>query len=352
MKDCAALLAAQSRYDLADLCMRMGLEPAGAKETKADTAARLTAAMEAHPETVRESFGLYCLDALAEAVRHRTGELTLMLSKADKAPELTDALDLLRHFGLAWRDRRLWHLLPQVRSLVAMDMTERRMLEAGMDLLRQITLAVNRFGIVPIDVILASGKEDDPERQLVRLSMLTLYSRFYGLSGFCPGPDGKLWLRAPDCEDPARVMTGQLACELRGIAWPTDPLAEVIAFADADVPLNDKSAALLRDVFGKLAEPDADWLAECLEDAFLLLQDGDREGALEALCDIFTDREYDDAHRWLMDRLLNMLPVWTLRGHAIGELSGKLKQKTPDNPDEPCPCGSGRTWGRCHGRLN
>ena len=54
-----------------------------------------------------------------------------------------------------------------------------------------------------------------------------------------------------------------------------------------------------------------------------------------------------------MDRLLNLLPVWSLRGHSISEIAGrKLPEALRRSPGDPCPCGSGKTWSRCHGRLN
>ena len=99
MKTRTELLTAQSRYDLADLCMRMGIEPAPKGETKAATAGRLIAAMDGDLKSVRQSLGLSCLQALREAVGRKKGELTLPLANPD--PDLADALDLLRHFGLA-----------------------------------------------------------------------------------------------------------------------------------------------------------------------------------------------------------------------------------------------------------
>ncbi len=322
MKTRTELLTAKNRFELADLCMRMGLEPAGSGEKKAETAARLLEAMDSRPNAVRTARGLYCLAAVREAVGSRRGEITLPLGWLDKDPTLEDALDQLRHFGLAYRDRRCWHLLPEVRSLIRLSAEDRKELEVSMELLQHMTLAINRFGVAPIHVALGLKKDADTEDEMIRMGMLTLYSQFHGLAGFCPGPDGKLWLRALVCEDPAATLTAQMACETRGIAWPEDGLRDVCGFADADVPLSNEAMEILRELLPQLSDASPDLIAECIEDAFLLFQDGDREGALDALCDIFTDEENTPARRWLMDRLLNRLPVWALRGHTISEVSG------------------------------
>ena len=350
MKTRVELLAGQSAYELADLCMRMGLPPAAGGERKAETAARVDEAMDRTPDLVRTSIGLDCLDAVREAVGSRRGDITLPLSRLDKDEALGDALDMLKHFGLAYRDRHCWHLLPEVRRLVKLSAEERQDLEVSADMLRHFTLTVNRYGTVPVDV--ATGPAADGEEALIHMGMLALYSQYHGLSGFCAGPDGRLWLRSPDCGDAAGTITAQMACAQRGIDWAGGGLSDVFAFSDAVVPLTERASGILKDVLEQLPDVDTDLIADCLEDAFFCLQDGDRENAVAALCDIFTEEERTPARRWLMDRLLNHLPVWTLRGHSISEISGGQPQKTKPGPDDPCPCGSGRTWAKCHGRRN
>lgn len=355
MKERASLLTAQTRYDLADLCMRMGLEPAGPSETKAQTAARLIDAIDGHADLVRHCFGLSCLDALASAMPSPEDDWTLSFDRAGKSVMLEDALNLLLHFGLAWRDRRRWHLLPQVRELVSLTEDERKELELVDLMLQHMIVALNRFGAAPITVALGIHGEadaEDPETAAV-LAMLTMYSRFYGLVGFCPGPDGTLWMRSQECDRLPETITAQLTCMQRGVSWHEGGLEGLNVVGQCVVPLTDKALEILHELIPDTLENDPDSVAEILEDAFCFLQDGERGDALEALCELFEVDELTEARRWMLDRLLNQMPLWSLLGHTTSEMSaldGMVREKP--KPDDPCPCGSGRTWARCHGRLN
>ena len=105
-------------------------------------------------------------------------------------------------------------------------------------------------------------------------------------------------------------------------------------------------------------------------------------------CDIYTILQEDDEDRMTMLNLsfneakhisLNqineyrealqaykkVMPRWDLRGHSISEIRGTQKKPEPVNkiiplhnvgrkvdPNKPCPCGSGKKYKDCHGRLS
>ena len=102
-------------------------------------------------------------------------------------------------------------------------------------------LGVSRYGTAPIDVVMDPGHPLSEEDEILRGAMLTVYSRFHGLSGFIPGPDGKLWLRSIDCDRVAETLMAQLACEQRGIAWAANGMGDVYSYAGAAVPLSRKA---------------------------------------------------------------------------------------------------------------
>ena len=109
---------------------------------------------------------------------------------------------------------------------------------------------------------------------------------------------------------------------------------------------------LLQRILREAGETDEAFVGECLEDAFFSLQEGRREDALNCLCDILGEK-CTPGQRWLMDRLLNRFPVWALRGHSISEIgASRLPDAFRRSREQPCPCGSGRPYGKCHGRMN
>ncbi|MBR5345300.1 MAG: SEC-C domain-containing protein [Clostridia bacterium] len=353
MKTRLELLQTQSFRDLTDLCMRFGVEPPRDGERRAEVAARLLTAAEENPDLDLHCIGLPLLDQLAEALKGQRKEaLTLSLRSTPETEELKENLWLLQHLGLAWRDRHCWHLLPEVKALCEVPPGKRLWLDVEREIIDQLALAVNRYGIAPIDVVVGSVKENAEETEAVRETVMTVCSRYYGLEGFFAGTDGHLWLRSQGCENPLDVAGGQIISERLGLDWDRSGMNGFSRIGGSYVPLDTKARDLLKRILKETGETDEVFVGECLEDAFFTLQEGNREGALDCLCDIL-GKNCTPGQRWLMDRLLNRFPVWALRGHSI---SGIGASRLPDNlrqgRDEPCPCGSGRPYGKCHGRMN
>ena len=353
MKTRTELLQTQSLRDLTDLCMRFGVEPPGGGERKAEVAGRILAAAEANPDLDLHCIGLPLLDRLAEALENQRAEnLTLSLRRTPETAEVIENLWLLQHLGLAWRDRSRWHLLPEVKTICGLTESSRLWLDVEREIIDQVALSVNRYGIAPIDVIVGTVKDGQEEAQAVWETVMLVCSRYYGLEGFFAGVDGHLWLRSQDCAYPLDVAEGQIISERLGLDWDRREMNEFSRIGGSFVPLDEKALDLLRRILKEAGETDEVFVGVCLEDAFFALQEGRREEALDCLCDILGEN-CTPGQRWLMDRLLNRFPVWALRGHSISGISAsQLPDAFRRGREEPCPCGSGRPYGKCHGRMN
>ena len=353
MKTRTELLQAQSLRDLTDLCMRFGVEPPGEGERRAEVARRLLAAVEENPDLDLHCIGLPLLDRLAEAMEGQRAEnMTLPLRHTPETAEVSENLWLLQHLGLAWRDRSRWHLRPELKALCDLPESARLWLDVEREIIDQVALAVNRYGIAPIEVIVGSVKDGPEEAQSVRETVMLLCSRYYGLEGFFAGTDGHLWLRSQDCAYPLDVAGGQIISERLGLDWDRRGMNAFGRVGGSYVPLDEKAMDLLQRILREAGETDEAFVGECLENAFFSLQEGRREDALNCLCDILGEK-CTPGQRWLMDRLLNRFPVWALRGHSISEIgASRLPDAFRRSREQPCPCGSGRPYGKCHGRMN
>jgi preprotein translocase subunit SecA len=102
--------------------------------------------------------------------------------------------------------------------------------------------------------------------------------------------------------------------------------------------------------------PDADeYLEDMLEgvtDAFLFVQEDDPEEAVKSLMFALPEGEETPRLRQLAVQLVKSMPRWKARGFS---LNGEIKKKADRmraGRNDPCPCGSGKKYKNCHGRLN
>ena len=104
-------------------------------------------------------------------------------------------------------------------------------------------------------------------------------------------------------------------------------------------------------------------------DTFIMLQREDEE--LISLLDLsfkeaphISPEDLDD-FRHSIQAYKEIMPRWDLRGNSISEIQGtsrKTQKVKPINPldytkkkvkpNKPCPCGSGKKYKDCHGRLS
>jgi len=83
------------------------------------------------------------------------------------------------------------------------------------------------------------------------------------------------------------------------------------------------------------------------------LQNGRDEAAVERLANA-VEGAPSPAQMRQISSFFEHIPLWRLKGHSVADLAGRGHTEPPPRPSftDPCPCGSGRTYGRCCGRKN
>ena len=355
MKTMQDLLLTQPVSVIADSAMRLGVEAVdtgGKSFTKAQWAEKVTDAFHAAPGILRTCLGLNGMEALADEDEANPfpdkGSWQIAIRDANADDDLKEALEELRRFGLAWRDRHAWHVLPDFAPVLSAGEDDWDMLETESQVLQMIAVMLNLYGIAPIRTVLdtLADREDLDERRTDPL--LRLYVRWNGMRGIYRTPDGEVYLLSDLCDDPESLWQDQQLCTLHGYNWKIVPLDEIFTFAGCSVPLTNSGASLLTDVAAE-AGLDPDELAWYLEEALMALQEKGFDAAVDALAEAFPDGQVTDGRKWVLRRCVDQLPLWGAKGRTGAELrdmGSSLK------PGDLCPCGSGRTYGRCHGRLN
>ena len=115
------------------------------------------------------------------------------------------------------------------------------------------------------------------------------------------------------------------------------------------------------------ASPEHSKLLFC--DIYAMLQEENEEGL--TLLDLsFSEAKHISAkemeeYRIALQAYKEVMPRWDLRGHSISEIRGTRKKTSAPmmpnpfdyvakkvDPNQPCPCGSGKKYKDCHGRLS
>ncbi len=355
MKTIGELLLTLPTSMIADAAMRLGVEAEGKDErpfTKAQWAQKTEAAFRTAPGMLRTCLGLSCVEALADEADVNPppaqDEWTIAIRDANADADLGDALQELKRFGLAWRDRRCWHVLPEAAAVLDMTDEDWELLEAEASVLQMIASLLNLYGIAPIGTVLGVLADQGPGDEPRTDPLLGLYVRWSGVRGLYRTPDNEVFLLSDLCSDPEALWQDQQLCALHGYNWKILPLDEIFTIRDCSVPLTGNTASLLADMASETGVDPGD-LAWSLEEALIVLQEDGFDEAVETLIKAIPEDQMTDGRKWILRRCVDQLPLWAAKGRTGAELrdmGGSVK------PGDLCPCGSGRTYGRCHGRLN
>ncbi|MBR4711826.1 MAG: SEC-C domain-containing protein [Clostridia bacterium] len=364
------ILMKATQPELADTCIRLGLD-CGPGTRKSDMADAIAARLEEAPYLLPSCLGPEAVDALlsqrAAVGQARSARWTCPLWMANDDDLLAYALDELRFFGMAWRTRSEWHVNPFVRRALRLDREARRSLEAEDFVFGAMCRLMLIYGVIPqadalrmLDSYLGKQTKEE-ERAESEEILLGIWCRRQGMYGLMPDPaaeesaDGAeppILFRDPEAYRPLELIALQRHLAAAGQTWRAWQGGELTGVPDTDILITAQAAQQLQALADEL-KPDADDLVFALEDAVECLHRGDRTEALEALEEGFGDRELTTSQRWILSRVLDKVPLPQLMGRTIEEVNRfTVGEGLRIRPDAPCPCGSGKRYRKCHGRLS
>ena len=330
--------------------IRLGKDPFGVTR-KGDLVAMLEDALKGNP--LGPLFTVGPEGALQLRKLLREGE-ALTDALVSTLPVVEDSLHLLQGFGLSWHTRGHWELTPQAKLLMLMLSKEQLQLLREHDALyTAIHGCLNLYGMLEVGELLAliraAGWPELPENDMVRAYMAV-----------CPpsevvfvaeGDDQTVYLCTDELDEPG---------------WLYQALKHAEELPRADFSLKDYHRADILPGSPEIFQPLRAWLQDAgATDAqaehllydlvFAYLNDP------EAPLSMFTDSLLEYAHgkaaltpeeQRMLLTLLERLPRWTHRGHAIRDMRRAIAQRIAVGRDDYCPCGSGRKYGKCCGNFH
>ena len=359
----AELLEKKRLGELLDLLFRLGASPDSlpSARQKKPLVRHLLAALRAMPDVPLHMLGWDAVKALSGCLAG--GACTVSFGAERRNGCLAFGLSALRLLGLAWRDRQCWHLLPEARTLVLRGKRRREELRLVDSLLDECEQVLTLYGAAPVPVVgralqrLTGEQVPEADFDAYADAFFTLMVQRYGFQCTVAGdPDAmEPWLCSDLCRDP-EALVRQLR-EKDGQAW-FFPARHQYGWLPGMIPVDAAcgeafTKALQEDMARRGEMPDPTRLENALVDAFLYVQEDDPETAEDVLLALFSADGAVPGRRLLVRQAVNTMPRWADRGLSRQEQIRRAAARiTPAGRDDPCPCGSGKKYKSCHGRLN
>ena len=343
-------------------------------------AALITLSMQKTPEQLRQCLGKRTLEMMAERIS--SGRTLVTFDEADVNYLLLRSMDDLTAFGLCSEVEEGWKIDPDALPLTQAGRAEELDLERQEMIFVMMDGMLACRGMMEINVLYEQLARMLPVQSVEEVGRL-LTAR-YGLRATCraeaaeeDGPD-EIWACYPDLDDADLLLAALETPETAALPYAdlsVDRLVYAHAYGyPADAAQIDACAQALMST--GLTEAEAfSLITEAIGD----LENSagahsGQEAALAAGQEIgipLPDGAFD-ALRSLCDGL----PRWNLKSHTPAEAQrlirasrisrlrhpGRLwdspevipfptvaRKAGPIAPDAPCPCGSGRPYGECHG---
>lgn len=343
-------LKAKNTWELEDLCVRLGIPAAdGLPGTKAETVRLILQKIAEGLPLLPAVLGGELLDelgALTAGPPNGEGGWTLPLRDAPPGSAPEDLLLWLSVFGLAHRGRALWEILPEAAQLLPEEEAAYlRFDELGDDLFRARKL-LNIYGMLPEQELARMTFGRDEEEPGALSALLLCWG---GAAMLFTAPSGDRWLVSELCEEPGElydVLSKPLLTVFPLYVWPERLFLE----SDFVIPFKPEDIQYLTRLARERSVDILD-MEDAMSDACADLQAMNSEGALDRFRSILG--EMDSGAAWLVGRCLDRVPLWVFKGRSReGMLREYMKENTPVHPAAPCPCGSGKPWGMCHGKMS
>lgn len=276
-------------------------------------------------------------------------EWTVSFAAAKCESLLGDALTELRLLGLAWRDVHCWHVLPEAATLARMAQEDRAALSC-VEHCAQVALGyLMLYGMMTASDLLDLLKKEGVTDAFLDQVLMDLFRKRYGLS-FMWVHKGQLWFVSPDVTSPEVLyeqVTSDIALSKPYASYRAD---EALYAWQQGLPGRVDAYDEILQFYASI-DVDAEEAMDCLRDAIPLAQNGFVDDALSALSQPLT-RFPTPKELKTLNLLIARVPMWHLKGRCLEDLlpttvrfSDRVRQ------DDPCPCGSGRRYKHCCGRL-
>lgn len=336
--------------ELADLGFRLLVKPPENRRSRRAWSEVILPAMQSARE-VLTCLALEEWDAIGVHARRHGGDeaLTASFSSVSRIPLLDDALAELRLMGLAWRDVHCWHLLPQALEMARLAEQEHDSLVQIENSARIMAGFLMLYGMVPareMQRMVAGGKGRDEEMAL----MLTeLHRKRYGLAGIL-AQEGCLWLVGPGVSSPLTLYEQVTGEEMLAKPYASYSVEEALYTWREGLPGRMDAYDEILELFAAQGL-ETDVAKDCLSETIALIQNGFVDEAVSTLAEAFTHLPSLKEMRTL-GLLMARVPMWHLKGRCAEDLLPSTVRLTDRvRQDDPCPCGSGRKYKHCCGRL-
>ena len=359
----AELLEKRSFNELLDLLFRLSADPdddAFARRRQ-PLVLKALAALRERPEVPLSMLGWNAVRALANSIVWKSSTVSFRAERGNE--HLAFGLWTLRLLGLAWRDRHCWHLLPEAQTLIIRGTRrqgELRLIDSLLDYCEQV---LTLYGAAPVTVVaralqrLTGEHVSEADFDGYADFFFSLMIQRYGFQCTVSGDADttETWLCSELCRDP-EALVRQLR-ERDGQEWFC-PSRHQICWLPGMIPVDEAcgeafTRALGEDMARRGETPDGPRLEDALVDAFLYVQEDDPQAAEDVLLGLFSPDQADAGRRLMVRQAVSTMPRWTDRGFSRQERIRRTAARIrPAGHDGPCPCGSGKKYKYCHGRLN
>lgn len=291
-------------------------------------------------------------DALSQRFEQRSGEalLTFSAREVNRDLALYNAMHALWDLGLAWRDRHaMWHLQPIALEAAQLTRTERRVFEKIEWTYSLLMGCLRLYGMMTTEalgkLLTAYGAEGLLE------VMTDFHRKREGSYGIHSGKDrDEVWLINPDVNAPEKLYQQLQSPEAQEKTYARYDLEELIRIGEGGLPgrsdAYDEAYALYESL--GVAREDA---LDALSSAICHYQNDEDDEAMQALMMPLERIPTPNQLRTLTSVLLR-IPMWPCKGRCAEDmLPSTMRMFDRVRQDDPCPCGSGRKYKHCCGRL-
>lgn len=334
-----------------DIAFRLELTPPK-DEGRSSWIQLLEEKITSDPADLYGSIGRSGWDALKPYLEGASGEIAVPIYAANDSEPLRDALEMLRLYGLAWRDRKSWHINPYVAGVLPRSDKVWEQLQND-DIIVTIAMGYLRiYGMLPKDRLIAMmlGDTAQKERERTENYIIWLILHRWGID--CMLMVGKdIWFVLPYLDDPSDLYREIRKSEDEAPDYACYSQEEAIVCGRGGLIGHSEDYREALAVYRRhhVSEHDA---MQVLADAATFFQESMLEEAYSTLCDPFehplTPRETN-----VLSEVLLHVPLWHLKGHTLYDTGLRVGPVKPGGIKltDPCPCGSGRQYGKCCGRF-